>query len=76
MENKKRKYYRVKIERIPPHSAVNGSYCYEEDVWAYSETGAINKVNREHKSSYGSHNPCEIKEISKEDFRCDKFIKS
>ncbi|MCT7397732.1 hypothetical protein N5B56_01355 [Eubacterium sp. LFL-14] len=76
MENKKRKYYRVKIERIPPYSAVNGSYCYEEDIWAYSEKGAVNKVNKEHKNSYGRNYVLDVNEITKEDFRGDKFIKS
>ena len=48
MEKKTRKYYRVKIHRIPPYSSINGSYYYEEDVWAYSEDGARNKIEREH----------------------------
>ena len=47
MEKKTRKYYRVKIHRIPPYSSINGSYYYEEDVWAYSEDGARNKNYRE-----------------------------
>ena len=50
MEKKTRKYYRVKIYRIPPYSSINGSYYYEEDVWAYSEDGARNKIEREHKT--------------------------
>lgn len=76
MEKKTRKYYRVKIHRIPPYSSINGSYYYEEDVWAYSEDGARNKIEREHKNGYGSHIPCEVVEISKEEFRGDKVKES
>ena len=78
MENnvkKTRKYYRVKVKRIPPHYPINTSYYYEEDVWAYSKDGATNKINRTHKNSFGNHIPCEVVEISKEDFRGDKIIK-
>jgi len=28
----KRKYFRVKVLRIPPFSSINGSYSYEEDT--------------------------------------------
>lgn len=76
MENKTRKYYRVNVHRIPPYSSINGSYYYEEDVWAYSEKGARNKICKEHKNGYGSHIPCEVVEISKEEFRGDKVKKS
>ena len=76
MEKRTRKYYRVKVRRIPPHCPINESYYYEQDVWAYSEDGAINKVNRNHKNSFGSHIPCEVIEIPKEDFRGDNIIKS
>ena len=76
MEKKTRKYYRVKVHRIPPYSSINGSYYYEEDVWAYSEDGARNKIEREHKNGYGSHIPCEVIEISKEEFHGDKVKKS
>ena len=72
MEQKTRKYYRVSVHRIPPYSAVNGSYYFKEDVYAYSEEGAKNKINKQYKNSYGKHIPCEVKEISKEDFRGDK----
>ena len=75
MEKKTRKYYRVNVHRIPPYSPSNESYYYEEDVWAYSKEGAINKVNRQHKKCYGSHIPCEVVEISKDDFRGDKVKK-
>lgn len=75
MEKKTRKYYRVKVQRIPPYSSINSSYYYEEDVWAYSKDGAINKINRENKNTFGSHIPREVTEISKEDFRGDKEIK-
>ena len=76
MDKKTRKYYRVKIHRIPPYSAINGSYYYEEDVWAYSEEGARNKIFKQHKGGYGRHVPCEVTEISKEDFRGAKVAKS
>lgn len=75
MEKKTRKYYRVKIHRIPPYSFVNKSYYYEEDVWAYSERGARNKIYKEYKDSYGNHIPCKIIEISKKEFRGDKVKK-
>lgn len=71
-EEKKRKYYRVKVHRIPPYSFVNSDYYYEEDVWAYSSEGALNKIAREHRGSYGKHIPIEVTEITKEDFRGDK----
>ena len=35
MENnvkKTRKYYRMKIKRMPPHYPINESYHYEQDV--------------------------------------------
>lgn len=75
MEKKTRKYYRVNIHRVPPYSAINGSYYFEEDVWAYSKEGAINKIDKQYKDCYGSHIPCEITEITKEDFRGDKVRK-
>ena len=43
---------------------------------AYSEDGARNKIDREHKNGFGSHIPCEVTEISKEKFRGDKVKKS
>ena len=76
MEKKIRRYYRVNVHRIPPHSAINESYYYEEDVWAYSEEGARNKITKHHKGSYGKHIPCEVVEISKEEFRGDKVVKN
>lgn len=76
MEKKTRKYYRVKIRRIPPYCPINESYYYYEDVWAYSEEGARNKLYKEHKKSCGSHIPCEAIEISKEEFRGDKVRES
>lgn len=72
-EKKTKRYYRVKIERIPPYSSVNENYFYEEDVWAYTKEGAVKKVNKEHKNSYGKNYVCEVNEITKEDFRGDKF---
>lgn len=75
MEKKTRKYFRVRVHRIPPYSAINGSYFYEEGVWAFSEVGAKNKIIKEHKDCFGSHIPCEVTEISKEDFRGDKATK-
>lgn len=44
MDKKTRKYYRIKVHRIPPYSHINESYHYEEDVWAYSEEGAKNRL--------------------------------
>ena len=76
MQKRTRKYYRVKVERIPPYSLVNSSYYYEEDVWAYSEEGARNKIYRHHKDGYGSDTPCDVVEVSKEEFRGDKVTKS
>lgn len=76
MEKENKKYYRVKVHRIPPYSSINGSYYYEEDVWAYSKEGAMNKIIRQHKCGYGSHMPCDVTEISKEEFRGDKVKKS
>mgnify|MGYP004559130141 CR=1 FL=1 len=79
MENnvkKTRKYYRVKVKCIPPYYPINTIYYYEEDVWAYSKDGAVNKIHRTHKNCFGSHIPCDITEISKENFRGDKIIKS
>ena len=61
--------------RISPHSFVNKSYYYEEDVWAFSKEGADNKLYKQHKNSYGRHVPQEIVEIAKEDFRGDKVTK-
>lgn len=72
----KRKYFRVKVLRIPPFSSINGSYSYEEDVWAYSEEGAKRKIGRENKNCYGSHIPSEVTEISKDEFRGDKVKKN
>lgn len=72
MEKKVRKYYRVKVHRIPPHYPINKDYFFEEDVWAYSGDGAANKINRQYKGCYGRHIPCEIVEISKDEFRGDK----
>lgn len=69
MNKRIRKYYRVKVHRIPPYSVVNGSYYYEEDVYAYSKEGAERSVDRYHKNGYGSCIPVEVKEISKEEFR-------
>lgn len=69
MEGRKRKYYRVKVHRIPPYSAVNGSYDYEEDVFAYSKEGAIKSVERYHSKGYGSNIPIEVIEITKEEFK-------
>lgn len=76
MMKKERKYFRVKVHRIPPYSSINGSYFYEEDVWAYSEEGAKCKIDRENKKCYGSHIPREVTEISKDEFRGDKVKKN
>lgn len=76
MDKRIRKYYRVTVHRIPPYSTINGSYYYEEDVWAYSEDGAKNKIFKQQKNGYGQHIPCEVREISKEEFRGDKVTTS
>lgn len=44
MEKRTKKYFRVKINRIPPYYPINAAYDFEEDVWAYSDKGAENKV--------------------------------
>ena len=75
MEKKTRKYYRVKIHRIPPHHLMNESYYFEQDVWAYSREGAINKINKHYKGCYGKHVPVDVLEVPKSDFRGDKKIK-
>ena len=74
MANRTRKYYRVKVHRYPPFSSINGSYYYYEDVWAYSYEGAENKIRKESAKTYGNNIPCDIKEISKEEFKGDKVI--
>lgn len=76
MMKKERKYFRVKVLRIPPYSSINGSYSYEEDVWAYSAEGAKCKIDREHKKCCGSHILREVTEISKDEFRGDKVRKN
>lgn len=76
MEGRIRKYYRVTVHRYPPYSATNGSYYYEEDVWAYSEEGARNKIERQNKDCYGNDIPESVIEISKEEFRGDKVTRS
>ena len=75
MEKKTRKYFRVKVHRIPPYYPINTDYYFEEDVWAYSREGAINKINKHYKGCYGEHLPVEVLEVSKADFRGDKKIK-
>lgn len=65
----KRKYYRATIKRTPPYAFVNSSYYYEEDVYAYSEDGAIKCINNYYKKGYGDNYVVSIEEISKEEFR-------
>ena len=74
MEKKVRKYYRVKIHRIPPYYPINQGSFFEEDVWAYSREGAVDKIYRQYKNCYGRHIPRKIVEISKDEFRGDKKI--
>lgn len=71
---KKRKYFRSKINRIPPYSGINGSYFYEIDVWAFSKEGANNKLKRLYKDCCGRHIIEDAVEISKEEFRGDQAI--
>lgn len=66
---KQRKYYRVKVHRVPPYSYFNGSYYYEEDVYAFSKDGALNSVAKYHRKEYGENFPVEAIEITKEEFR-------
>ena len=70
MEKRTKKYFRVKINRIPPYYPINAAYDFEEDVWAYSDKGAENKVKGQYKKCYGSH----VIEVSKADFRGDKKV--
>ena len=46
----------------------------EEDVWAYSDKGAENKVKGQYKKCYGSHVIEKVIEVSKADFRGDKKV--
>lgn len=68
-EKKVRKYYRVLVRRIPPYAFVNGTYDYWEDVYAYSEEGAINCIARRYRKVYGHNIPLKAYEISKEEFK-------
>ena len=69
MAERKRKYYRAIVHRIPPYAGVNGSYDYEEDVYAFSKDGAIKSIDKYHSSGFGSYIVKEVKEITKEEFR-------
>lgn len=72
MEKRTRKYFRVKIHRIPPYYPINKNYFFEEDVWAYSEKGAAKKIKKEYKCFWGLYSVRKITEISKADFRGEK----
>ena len=72
MKKKTKKYYRVKILRIPPHCSINGSCYFKEDVRAYSAKDAENKINREYKKCHCNYIPSEIVEVSKDEFRGNK----
>lgn len=54
---------------------MNDFYYFEQDVWAYSREGAINKINKHYKGGYGKHLPVEVWEVPKADFRGDKKIR-
>ena len=69
MTERKRKYYRAIVHRVPPYAAVNGSYDYEEDVYAFSKDGAIKSIEKYHSKGYGFDYVKEIEEITKEKFR-------
>jgi hypothetical protein len=69
MVERKRKYYRAIVHRVPPYAAVNGSYDYEEDVYAFSKDGAIKSIEKYHSKGYGSDYVKEIREITKEEFK-------
>ena len=76
MEEKRiRKYFRVLIRRVPPYYPVNVDYHFEEDVWAFSEDGAVNKIEKQYKNCYGKHIPEKVTEIEKSNFRGDKVKK-
>ena len=62
------------INRIPPYYPINAAYDFEEDVWAYSDKGAENKVKGQYKKCYGSHVIEKVIEVSKADFRGDKKV--
>ena len=64
-----RKYYKINATRVPPYSAINGSYPIEEHVYAYSEDGARNTFYKYHKNSYGSYVINAVHEISKDEFK-------
>ena len=66
---RERHYYRIKVHRFPPYSSINGSYYYEEDVYAYSKEGAYNTFCKRNERRYGRNIPEEIIEITKEEFR-------
>ena len=74
MEKRTKKYFRVKINLIPPYYPINAAYDFEEDVWAYSDKGAENKVKGQYKKCYGSHVIEKVIEVSKADFRGDKKV--
>ena len=74
MSERKRKYYRVKVHRIPPYSMINSDYYFKEDVCAYSENGAFESVINYHSKGYGSNIPVEAKEIPKEEFKGSHHI--
>lgn len=69
MAERKRKYYRATVHRVPPYASVNRSYDYEEDVYAFSKDGAIKSIDRYHSKGFGYYTVKEVKEIAKEEFR-------
>ena len=69
MAERKRKYYRAIMHRVPPYAGINACYDYEEDVYAFSKEGAIKSIEKFHSKGYGSDYVKEIREITKEDFR-------
>ncbi len=75
MEKRVRKYFRVKVHRIPPYYPINTDYYFEEDVWAFSEEGVENKIKKKYKKCFGSHIIEKITEVSKADFRGDMVWK-
>ena len=71
---KTRKYFRVKIHRIPPWCPINKDWYFHQDVWAYSKDGAFKKIHRLYKDVAGKHIPSEATEVSKEEFLGDKTV--
>ena len=69
MPTRKRKYYKVLINRICPYALVNGSYYKYHYLYAYSEDGAYRSVEKYYRGGYGDHIIKEVIEIPKDEFK-------